>query len=143
MKKTQLLPQAEQMFIRQGKGINEIAGILGIAASTVSRWAKKRDWEERRVEVQNSTLYISEKLLKLLATDVMGLNTLDNSSIDRITKAVKSIKSLNTQVDILGNTITVMEQLGNFLSVKHAKLFGAFQEVLPEFLVYMREKYKE
>lgn len=143
MRKTHLIPQVEKMYIREGKNNGEIAAALGIAPSTVSRWIKKYDMEKRRIEVQGSLQHISERLLKLLADDVNGLPALDNSAIDRITKAAKTIKTLETQIDKLANTIFVMEQFGVFLNMKHAGLFGSFQEVLPDFLIYMREKYKD
>lgn len=142
MDKTVLLPQAERMFIREGKGVTEVADTLGISRATISRWKKKRNWDQRRLDFNNSTQAISEKLLKLLADDVNSLQQLDSSAVDRITKAVKSIKSLNQDVDMLGTTITVMEQLAHFLQHRHARLYVQFQEVLPDFLIYMREKYK-
>jgi len=142
MSKHNLLPQAERMFIREGKGIQEIAAAIGVAPSTVTRWKKKRNWEQRRIDYQNSAMNIAEKLLKLLAEDVGKLEKLDSSSVDKIVKAVKAIRSLNQDVDMLGATIEVMEQFANFLQSKHARLHAHFQEVLPQFLIYMREKYK-
>ncbi len=130
------------MFIREGKGTQEIAAALGVAPSTVTRWKKKRNWEQRRLDYQNSALNIAEKLLKLLSRDVQELQRLDPAAVDKIVKAVKAIRSLNQDVDMLGATIEVMEQLANFLQSRHARLYKDFQEVLPQFLIYMREKYK-
>lgn len=143
MRKTHLVPQVERMFIREGKDNGEISRALGIAPSTVSRWIKKYNMEERRIEVQGSLQHISERLLKLLANDVNSLDKIDNSAIDRITKAAKTIKTLEVQIDKLANTIFVMEQFGAFVNMKHASLFPKFQEILPDFLIYMREKYKD
>lgn len=142
MNKRNLLPQAERMYIREGKGTKEIAAALGISPATVTRWKKQRNWEERRIDYQNSAMNIAEKLLKLLATDVQNLEKLDPAAVDKIVKAVKAIRSLNQDVDMLGATIEVMEQLANFLQSRHSRLYQEFQEVLPQFLIYMREKYK-
>lgn len=142
MKKKHLLPQAERMFIKENKNVSAIADSLGISASTVSRWAKANDWENRQMEYAGSTLRIAEKIRKLLADDVASLDKLDNGAMDRITKAVKSMKEIDREVDMLANTIEVMDQFANFLQSKHSRTFGMVQEVLPDFLIYMREKYK-
>lgn len=142
MKKKHLLPQAERQFIKENKGVSAIAESLGVSASTISRWAKNGDWEARQADYAGSTLRIAEKIRKLLADDVASLDKLDNGAMDRITKAVKSMKEIDREVDMLANTIEVMDQFTNFLQAKHSRTFAMVQEVLPDFLVYMREKYK-
>lgn len=142
MKKKHLLPQAERQFIKENKSVSAIAESLGVSASTISRWAKANDWEARQADYAGSTLRVAEKLRKLLAEDIDSLDKLDNGSMDRIMKAVKSVKEIDREVDMLANTIEIMDQFTNFLQAKHSRTFAMVQEVLPDFLIYMREKYK-
>jgi len=145
MDKSHLIPQAEKMFIREHRTGQEIAEALGLHPSTVSRWKDAYKWDERRRDLQASVQTISEKLMHLLAKDVEKLENadgLDPATWDKINKAVKSIKSLDKEVDILGNTIIVMEHLITYLGMKHGALQRQFQEVLPDFLIYMRETFK-
>ncbi len=137
-----LLPQAERMYIREGKPIEKIAAALGVSRTTLYRWKKERNWDERKYELETSAQFVSEKLMKLLADDVRNLQKLDAKSVDRIVKAIKSIKSLDNEVDILGSTLLVMEQFAYYLQQKNAGLYEKIQELLPDFLVYMRERYK-
>ncbi|APF20382.1 phBC6A51 family helix-turn-helix protein [Caldithrix abyssi] len=137
-----LLPQAERLYIREGKSIENIATALGVSRTTLYRWKKERNWDERKYEMETSAQFVSEKLMKLLADDVRNLQKLDAKSVDRIVKAIKSIKSLDNEVDILGSTLLVMEQLAYYLQQKNAQLYEKLQELLPDFLVYMRERYK-
>lgn len=137
-----LLPQAERMYIREGKSIEQIATTLGVSRTTLYRWKKERNWDERKYEMETSAQFIGEKLMKLLADDVRKLEKLDAKSVDRIVKAIKSIKSLDSEVDILGSTLLVMEQFAFYLQQKDAELYEKLQELLPDFLVFMRERYR-
>lgn len=142
MPKPQLHAQADHMAIRQQKSNKEIAIALGVSESTIARWAKKRDWHQRREQWVNSSAHIGEKLLNLLSQEVQNLDALSNSDVDKIMKAVKAIKSLDADVDMLSTTILVLEQFSNFLHARHSKFFSDFQDILPSFLIYMREKHK-
>jgi len=141
-----LIPQAERMYIRENKICEHIAKTLGVAKSTVYDWRKKGDWDRRKTEMETSVEFITETLMGFLAEDVRGAKKdkkRDSNFWDGIVKAVKSMKSLDQEVDILGSTLTVMEQFGHFLQHKDSGLHKKYQELLPGFLVYMREKYKQ
>ena len=137
-----LYPDAERMFVQENKSPAEIEKALGIPQSTLSGWRQKQGWNKQRKDWQQSGHHIAARLKVLLAQELRDLDKLDNASVDRIMKAVKSIKSLNEDADILASTIKVMEQFGVFLSMKKSKFEKAYRALLPEFLVYMREKYK-
>ncbi|HHL71364.1 MAG TPA: hypothetical protein ENJ29_02535 [Bacteroidetes bacterium] len=142
MSKHQLKARAEHLYIREGKGVTEISKMLGLSTSTVSRWKREGDWEARHKDVHTSLSRIAEKLIILLADEVDQMEALDNANVDKVTKAVKSITTLDKEVDMLGSTVLVMENYGNFLQQKYSGFFGKFQQTLPDFLIYMREKYK-
>jgi len=142
MNREHMIARAESLFIRDGKEIEEIAKILNVSKSTLYRLAKERDWRRRRLEYESSTMAISEKLMKLLSEDVKNLDKLDSSSVDKIVKVVKSIKTLDRDVDMLGATVRVVDELVNFLRERFPGKFDDILKVLPEFMNYMREKYR-
>lgn len=138
--KQYLEPEAFSLY-RQNKTQKEIAQVLGLTEATVSSWAKKYEWEKRRRQWQMSTQAISEKLMDLLASDVEQLTALDNGSVDRIMKAVNSIKQLDQSVDMLASTIQVMEDFIGYLHGRSSPLIDQVQKVLPDFLTFMGNKY--
>lgn len=81
--------------------------------------------------------------MRLLHDDVKKLNSLNAGEVDRIVKIIKSIRVLQRDIDILGSTIKVVDELIYFLREKFPdndwqKLF----DVIPQFLEHIREKYK-
>lgn len=143
MNREQKIAQAEKMFIIEGKDIEEIARVIGYSRSSLYRIMKERNWKERRLEYELSAIGIAEKLMRLLHDDVKNLSSLNTSEVDRIVKVIKSIKVLQRDIDILGSTIKVVDELIYFLREKFPdndwqKLF----DVIPQFLEHIREKYK-
>lgn len=140
--KQYLEPEAFKLY-RQNKTQKEIAESIGVSEQTLSGWKKKFEWESRRRNWQNSTQAISEKLMMLLAKDVQELDKLDSSAMDRINKAVKSIKDLDKSVDMLASTIQVMEDYVEYLQNKNPELADGTQNALPDFLMWQGNKYQK
>ena len=138
-----LYPKCERMFVNENKSLSEIHNLTGVALSTLSKWKRDNGWEQRRNDWQNSSLHIAERLKYLLSLELSEMDKLDNGTVDKIIKTIKSVKYLDEDADILGNTILVMEQFGIFLQIKHQKMFRTYQALLPDFLIYMREKFKK
>lgn len=135
-------PEAFKLF-RQGKTQKEIAGVVGVSEQTISAWSQKFDWQNRRRQWNNSSQAISEKLMMLLSKDVQELEKLDASAMDRIQKAVKSIKQLDQTVDMLASTIQVMEDFVEYAQNKNPEVAQIIQEALPDFLMWQGNKYNK
>lgn len=136
---------AEKLAIRQGYDDEEIVAYLGNAVSV--RWCirhrKEGEWDKRRQEWLLSTEAVAEKAMTLLAIEVETWVKLGKSEADTLVKAVKAIKGLDDEVDILGSTLTITEELAVFLQRENPQGFDVLQDSLPNFLQYMREKYKK
>ena len=138
-----LFPECERLRVKERLTLKEIHQRTGVAPSTLSKWNRKFNWDARMNDWLNSSMHIAERLQFLLNQELQDVEQLDNKAVDKVIKAVKSIRYLNQDADILGNTIMVMEQYGTFLQLKSAKMFSEFQNILPDFLVHMREKFKK
>jgi predicted transcriptional regulator len=141
--KKHLIPQFEKLFIREHMTQKACCEALGISAPTGSRWIKERNMEKRRQDLELSAVGVQEKLRKDLAVLIQNSDPKDSGYWDKLSKAVKSILSLEPEIDRLGNTILTMDDLNQFLNLKHPEILEMFQEVLPDFLVFVREKYRE
>jgi len=88
---------------------------------------------------------ISEKALYLLGKEVDTWERLGRSEADTLIKAVKAIKGIDEEVDILGSTMTVLSDMMDFYQyqVKDEKAFNILKKHIPDFTQYMRNKYKK
>lgn len=136
-------PQAYRLFVKDGKSMATIARETGISVRQLYRWAKKDKWREARENWNTSAMSISEKLLKMLKQDIEGMTTLDAKNVDRVIKAVKSIKLLDSEVDKLGSVIEIMDMLAKYLRSKDPAAFAIFSSHLPGFLEWVRYEFGE
>lgn len=136
---------AEKLAIRQGYDDNEIAAYFvgEVSVRWCLRHRKEGDWDKRRQEWLLSTEAVAEKAMTLLAREVETWDKLGKSEADTLVKAVKAIKGLDDEVDILGSTLTITEELANYLQRENQEGFDVLQASLPDFLQYMRDKYKK
>jgi len=137
--KQNLEPEGFRMF-RNNKSQKDIASALGVTEATVSAWKKKFDWDRRKYEWQNSRQATAEKYLEMIAKEAQAMEKLESGMTDKHLKALKIIKELDAQSDILASTIQIMEDLLEFLQAKGHPAFTDFQELLPDFLMYQRQK---
>lgn len=59
---------AEIMFIEQGKLQKEIAQVLGISETTISKWAKAKKWKEERTARMNTIEKRAEDIKTVIAS---------------------------------------------------------------------------
>ena len=138
----QFLAQAERMYIREKKRVNDISVATGINIRTLNRWRKKYDWDNRLFDWETSATGIAEKTIKMLHDFIQGVSKLDTSVTDTLVKTTAAIRKLDQDFDVLGTTLMVIEELTFWLRINHSDAFTKLQEVIPEFLLYMRDKYK-
>lgn len=138
------LALAEKMAVRQGMTDGEIQSNLQEAVSLrwLSTQRKTRGWDDRREEWMLSTDYVAEHAMSLLALEIKKWDTLGKAEADTLIKAVKAIKGLDNEVDILGTALVVVEDLAEFLETESKEAFELLRGLLPDFLRFMREKHK-
>lgn len=138
------LALAEKMAVRQGMTDREIQSNLQEAVSLrwISAQRKTRGWDYRREEWMLSTDYVAEHAMTLLATEIKKWDTLGKAEADTLIKAVKAIKGLDNEVDILGTALVVVEDMAEFLETESKEAFEMLRGLLPDFLRFMREKHK-
>ena len=137
------LVRAENLYMRKGKSIAEISELLGVNSTTLYRWKKEGDWEQRRIEFLRSSISIADKLKDALANLVSKLKKteIDPKEADALVKMVKAIKVVNSEADIIGATLVIMDELLRFLKEKDKKAAEIVDEYIPAFGQYMWEKY--
>ncbi len=117
---------AEDLYVRQGKTLQDISELLGISMQTLSRWKQKYDWTERRRIYRVSmpgTIQILEDVLKEKIEQLRELQAqdVDGKQIDGITKLVASIQKLKREDDLRSQTIRVMSEFSRFIKQKNLK----------------------
>jgi hypothetical protein len=81
--------------------------------------------------------------MKLLHDYIQGVGKLDTTITDTLVKTASAIRKLDSDFDMLGTTLMVVEELTFYLRTNDPEGFNKIQETLPGFLLYMRDKYKK
>ena len=139
----QFLAQAERMYIREKKRMEDISAVTNVPVRTLYRWRKKYNWDDRLFDWETSATGIAEKTMKLLHEFIQGVGKLDTTITDTLVKTASAIRKLDSDFDMLGTTLMVVEELTFYLRTNDPEGFNKIQETLPGFLLYMRDKYKK
>jgi hypothetical protein len=118
-----LLPTAEDLYVVQGKPVQEIADILKISTTTLYRWSEREGWKDKRAMHQNvfrNTLITLERKLEQVTTDLDKLNLADEqftSKCDAISKLLGQIVKLRNHYDQdqLKATVDIMSSFATYV----------------------------
>jgi len=117
---------AEDLYVRKGRTLQEIAQLLGLSVQTLSRWKIRHHWAEKRREYQVSTpgtIALLEDVLAEKVQELRGLpaDEVNSKRIDAITKLVSSIQKLRREDDLRTQTVHVMSEFSRFVRQKKLK----------------------
>ena len=140
---------ARRLYLEELLPIAEIAKRLQVPENTVYRWktedaAKGKDWDADREALRMTPLSALKQAMKLAFDELermVASGKIDVRNADALTKIIKSIKSLNADVDILGNTVRVMNELSDFLAERTPETLETLEPWLLEFGQMMAKKY--
>jgi transposase-like protein len=128
--------EAERLFVRENKTVEQIAQILPVSANTLYKWRLKGGWEAKRAAALASPRDLAERMrrtLELYLTTIEAKareGTLDNNTFDSINKAMAAIKGVERQaLDLRVMAVEVMKEFTDFLKAENLppgelQLFG-------------------
>lgn len=138
--------EAEELYVKGGKTLEEISKFLGISIKTLSCWKKRGEWSEKRKTYLTSaqgTIGILETVLQEKIEELRGLpaEEINSKRIDGITKLVASIQKLKREDDLKAQTINVMGEFGRFVRAKSLKEreLDLVTRLIQEFFEFIRE----
>ena len=120
MKPAALRIEAEQLFVRHGRTIEDISSALSLSRGTVARWSKSGDWVRKRQEfLRESPLAPIETLKKqrLRVIELMPTTPAPDAGLaDQLWKITRTIESLEARGDNIGGTLDVIERFARFVA---------------------------
>lgn len=80
MSKTNLKPEAERLYVKEGMTLEGIAGTLGVVEKTIRLWRDAGNWEEHRANFLKGKEQFHQELFRLAQKLAEQLNfALDNN----------------------------------------------------------------
>lgn len=134
----------EMLFTKDFQSQKEIAERLGVAEKTVSKWAIKYNWKEKRQsiivtkEVQLRRIYdqIDELNTTILKREV-GKRYADNKESDTLIKLANVAKSLESEAslsDVIDVSKRVLNYIRNAYPLKAAEMASIFDDFINDAL---------
>lgn len=127
---------ATELYVRKGKTLEEIHGIIAVSTTTLTKWKKDGDWGRKRKDYltrtrQGPAQRLRDKLYKLLE----DAPEIDGKTVDAVSKIVSAIEKIEGGRDPLGATIEVMDRFTKYLEIneKDSAFMDRFTEHLHGF----------
>lgn len=140
---------AKQLYTEELKEVPEISTKLNVPEATVYRWKQEDkeqgvDWDKEREAIRMTSSSAYKKVLKIVIdklSAVAAAGTVDAREADSIVKMIKSAKSLNKDVDSLGNIYLAIQEFVDFMDERDSEMLKKLQPYLTEFGNAMSKKY--
>ena len=144
--------EARRLYIEDGLEILEISKRLGVNEKSVYRWrqddAESNDWDKQREEIKMTSFSAARDMLRVATirmSQMVGEITISGKlhpgDIHALRELINSAKSLQKDVDRLGNVLITVEELTEFLSQRSPDILEQLMPYLSEFGVEMKRKY--
>jgi transcriptional regulator with XRE-family HTH domain len=131
----------EEQYVKRGKSLQEISELIGVSATTLSKWKAKGDWGKKRKDYLTRTRSgpvqrLRDKLFQLLD----DTKELDAKTVDQISKIVAAIEKIDGGRDVLGSTIEVMDRFGKYIreNEKDEAFVGQLTEHMQGFFSHVK-----
>lgn len=135
---------AEELYIHQKKTAQEICNILQISMSTIRRWIKKYGWEDRKKRVEQSSWSAALSLQEVIPKLIQKLdNDASASNVDALLKAIKSLKAIEKNTDIVGHALQIFRDFSIFLKETNKPAAEVLLDVVDPFIQYLIFKYEK
>ena len=138
--------EAEQLYVKDDKTLQEIATMFGLSIQTVSRWKIKGGWRDKRKKYRGSargTIELLEEVLRGKVEELRGMaaDEITQNHTDALVKLVASISKLKKEDDIRVQAITVISELTKFISKREyaEDEKELFTKLFQEFFIYLRD----
>jgi transposase len=122
MKTERLRAQAEELFVRQGQSIAEIAAQLGLGARTVAQWSGVWYWNQKRRAQQFASAHPALEALKgELARRIKEIGDnekVDPDQIDALNKLDQTLQKMESRLDPIGPMLDGMGRFAHFVAAR-------------------------
>jgi len=112
------LEEAQSLYLA-GKSLKEIQEIFPVALTTLQRWRREGQWDEKKLQVRVSPRWLGEALKGLLREKTGRLliqGELKPQELDELTKIITLIDRLCSQgFDLKAASLEVMDRFRKFL----------------------------
>ncbi len=139
--------EAENLYVRKGMTLEQIANLLGISVQSLSRWKKRGDWGGKRKIFMASPSGAIGALEEVLRNKIEELRNLpaeeiNSKRIDGITKLVASISRIRKEQDLRTQAIFVMQEFGRFIRARDLNQhdLDVVTKLIQEFFEFVRDK---
>lgn len=144
---------AKRYFCEELKEIPEIAILIRIPEKTIYRWKsedmeKGIDWDKERAAIRETSFSAGKQMLLALNSrlskmveEIKAEGKINPSEVYALRQLLLSIKSMEKDVDALGNIILSMNEFADFLSQRDPDILTKLQPHLVEFGSEMSKKY--
>lgn len=110
--------KAEDLYVRHGKTLQSISGILGVAIQTLSRWKSEGIWEEKRKSFLLSRTGQVEKLKDMMCKLIDETEEPSAQFADKLYKLNLTAEKLEGRRDVLDETVAVMDDFTAYVRGK-------------------------
>ena len=144
---------AKRLYCEELKEIPEISKMLNVPEQTVYRWKTEdkeqgTDWDKEREAIRNTSYSAAKQMLLALNSrmtkmveEIKTSGKIDGSEVYALRQLILSIKSMEKNVDSLGNIMLAMNEFTDFLSQRDQKILQDLSPYLIEFGNEMSKKY--
>lgn len=136
--------EAKRLYIEDGKAVKEIIELLGINEKTLYRWIQDGKWEKEKEEIALTSINAYKQALKIAVdklTKMAATGEINPAEADAIMKIVRSVKSLQKDVDNLGSILLMVAELTNYLSETSPEALQSLIPCLDGFRQAMSKKF--
>jgi len=118
--------EAERLYVRKGKTLEEISRLLHVSVRTLSLWKNRDNWSGKRKAFLTSPHGSAEALRDILEQKIHELQSLapgeiDGKAIDGISKVVAAITKIERQADPLAEAINVLDSFTAFVRERESE----------------------
>jgi len=118
-KETAYFDQAERLFVREGKTLEQLAALLPVSVTTLGKWSQKGGWGKKRAAELDSPRTLGERLRRTLEaqlTAIEGERELKPGDFDSIYKIFCAIQKIEKGgVDLRVMAVEVMDAFTRWL----------------------------
>lgn len=136
---------ARQLYVQDRKSIGEISKQLSVPEKALYRWRDDEAWD-KDLEALATTSINSLKdafllIVRQLQEMVADPSKFTNANIDKLSKTIKAIKSLEKDIDKRGNILAGLEEFVGFMRENHPADLNLVSQYLVEFSAHLVSKY--
>ena len=138
--------RAKQLYVVEGKKVEEIAAIVNVSVKSIYRWKQQDEWDKSLKSSGNIGIAIEmDKAFKDRIAQAISNGTLTEPSVaDALYKTSKLMEKLLPKKIMLANIFNMLEDTTNYIkTIGNDKFLSDWARHLPEIADFLRKKYND